>query len=153
MRAGLVAVAAAAMMVAGCATVRDSRVNPLNWFGSSQERAIVEAVEKTGRTDGRVRVQELTELHIERATGGVIVRAKGVPLTQGRYHAELSQIPGGDEGELAFEFLIKEPEAEQRASTPISREITVATFVNNYRLETARTITVRAASNARSSNR
>lgn len=42
MRKAVLAGLAAVMVVTGCASVRDSRLNPFNWFGrSKEERAVV----------------------------------------------------------------------------------------------------------------
>lgn len=152
MRKAMLAGLAAAMVVTGCASVRESRLNPFNWFGrSTQERAVAQAAAAVD--GGRVQVDQVTELFIEPTTGGAIVRAKGVPPTQGWYKAELIRETAANEGELVFRFVVKAPQGEMPQGTPMSREITAATFLNDFTLEGVRSITVTGAQNARSTRR
>ena len=87
------------------------------------------------------------------ATGGAIVRAVGVPETQGWYKAELIREDSEKEGEAVFRFVVKKPEGAVLTGTPMSREITAATFLTNFQLESIRTVTVAGAKNARSTRR
>lgn len=152
MRAGLLAAMAAVMVVSACATVRESRLNPLNWFGRS-EAARIEAAPAAVNYGGRIPVADVTELHIEPANGGAIIRAKGVPQTQGWYQGDLVLEPSEREGELSYRFVVQQPEGLQRIGTAVSREVTVATFVSDFRLEGIRQITVAGAQNARTTRR
>ena len=152
MRKAVLAGLAAVMVVGGCATVRESRLNPFNWFGRSQEqRAVAQAAAQID--GGRVQVDQVTELAIEPTVGGAIIRAKGVPATQGWYMAELIREDGQKPEELVFRFVVKRPQGDTRTGTPASREITVAEFVTTQQLEAIRTITVTGAQNARSTRR
>lgn len=155
MRAGMVMAVAAVMMVAGCATVRESRVNPLNWFGSPEAAPVAAApvAGPVGRTDGRVLVPQVTALHIERTTGGAIVRATGVAATQGWYQAALVPAADSTEEALVYEFVVQAPADVTRAGAPQSREIPVATFLRGVQLERLSTITVRGATNGMSTRR
>ncbi len=149
MRAGVLAAMAAVLLVAGCATVRDSRLNPFNWFGRSAETRALAAAPYEGRQP----VQTVTELHVEPATGGAIIRAKGVPPTQGWFEGELVLEASEDPSQLAYRFVLRRPGGPQRAGSAISREVTVATFVSDFKLEGVRNITVTGADNARSTRR
>ena len=155
MRSGVMTAMAAVLVLGACSTVRDSRINPLNWFGASEPRA---AVVETPRgkvvapDGGRIPVAEVTELHVEQATGGAIIRAKGVPPSQGWYKAQLVQESSAD-GEMVFRFVLMQPPAGQRQGTPVSREVTVATFVNDFKLEGVHSITVTGVQSARSLRR
>jgi hypothetical protein len=152
MRKAVLAGLAAVMVVTGCATVRESRLNPFNWFGRSQEqRAVAQAAALVD--GGRVQVDQVTALTVEPTTGGAIVRAVGVPETQGWYKAELIREEGAKEGEAVFRFVVKKPQVDTRSGTPMSREITAATFLTNFQLEGIRQITVTGARNARSTRR
>lgn len=153
MRAGVLAAMTAVMVVSACATVRDSRLNPFNWFGRSQVTRVATPATPAVNYGGRVPVTEVTEMHIEPATGGAIIRAKGVPPTQGWYQADLVLEPGEREDELSYRFVLRQPDAGQRVGTPVSREVTVATFVSDFRLEGIRQITVAGAQNARTTRR
>lgn len=139
------------LVVGACGGVRESRFNPLNWFGRSQRAQAVAAAQLPD--GGRQQVAEVTELHIERATGGAIIRAKGVPVTQGWYKAELVAEDSENPDHLVYRFVVQEPRPPVRQGTPFSREITAATFVNDFRLEGVRRITVTGAGNARTVNR
>ena len=152
MRKAVLAGLAAVMVVTGCASVRDSRFNPFNWFGRSKEERAVAQVAAT-LDGGRVQVAQVTELFVEPTTGGAIVRAKGVPPTQGWYRAELIREETATEGEAVFRFVVKQPQGVAPQGTPFSREVTVATFLNDFALEGIRTITVTGAQNARSTRR
>jgi hypothetical protein len=152
MRKAVLAGLAAAMVVTGCASVRDSRFNPFNWFGRSQEqRAVAQAAAQVD--GGRVQVDQVTELFVEPTSGGAIVRAKGLPPTQGWYKAELIREETDKEGEAVFRFVVKQPQGAPRVGAPVSREITVATFLTDFQLEGIRQITVTGARNARSTRR
>ena len=58
-------------LLSGCATVRESRFNPFNWFGSDEESLSPIDVEN----ERRPLVAEITSLVVERTPGGAIVRA------------------------------------------------------------------------------
>jgi hypothetical protein len=152
MRKAVLAGLAAGMVVTGCASVRDSRLNPFNWFGRSQEeRAVAQAAAVVD--GGRVQVDQVIALTVEPASGGAIVRAVGVPETQGWYKAELIREETEAEGEAVFRFVVKKPEGVALTGTPMSREITAATFLTTFQLESIRTVTVTGARNARSTRR
>ena len=152
MRKAVLAGLAAVMVVSGCASVRESRFNPLNWFGRSQEaRAVAQAAAAVD--GGRVPVDQVIELSVEPTTGGAIVRAKGLPQTQGWYRAELIREEVAKDGEIVFRFVVKKPEGVTPAGTPMSREITAAAFLTDFQLEGVRTITVTGTQNARSTRR
>lgn len=152
MRKTVLASLAAVMVVSGCATVRESRFNPFNWFGrSQQERAVAQAAATVD--GGRTPVDQVTELVVEPTVGGAIIRAKGVPATQGWYKAELIREETDKPEQLVYRFVVKRPQGDPRAGTPMSREITVATFVTTQGLEGIRTITVTGTQNARSTRR
>jgi hypothetical protein len=152
MRKAVLAGLAAVMLVTGCASVRDSRFNPFNWFGASREqRAVAQAAAAVD--GGRVPVDQVTELFVEPTTGGAIVRAKGLPPTQGWYKAELIREAEARPGEIVFRFVVKRPQGTPPQGTPMSREVTVAAFLTSFQLEGVRTITVTGAQNARSTRR
>lgn len=153
MRAGMWVALAAVVAVAGCGTVRNSRLNPVNWFGGSTSNAVVSNDPQVIADDGRLIVAEVTELHVEHTKGGAIIRAVGVPGTQGWYDAELVRQPSA-ENELSYRFVLKPPtDKVQRSGIPRSREVTVATFVNDFALSGITGVTVSGEKNARSTRR
>jgi hypothetical protein len=139
MRKAVLAGLAAMMVVTGCATVRESRLNPFNWFGRSQAERAVAAAEPA-RDGGRVQVDQVTQLFVEPTTGGAIVRAIGVPPTQGWYLRRTD--PRGTDGKARRGLCIPlcaegSRKATRRQGTPMSREVTVATFLNRIASWTA----------------
>lgn len=156
MRSGMMMAMAAVMVVAGCATVRDSRVNPFNWFSAARPTAgaaVSATGTATGRTDGRVLVAQVSSLHIERASGGAILRAVGLPATQGWYQARLTPAADSTPDNLVYDFVLAAPVAVTRAGSPASREIQVATFISEAALEGVRSLTVRGATNGLTTRR
>lgn len=152
MRKGVLATMAAVMVVSGCATVRESRVNPLNWFGRSEAAAPV-AGQSGAKVDDRLQIAEITELSLEQTNAGAILKVTGLPPTQGWYKAQLVLEPIQTEGELVYRFYLEKPAEAERVGTPHSRKITAALFLNEFRLAEISTITVTGMTNSRSIRR
>jgi hypothetical protein len=150
----LIAALAVASILGACASVRDSRINPLNWFGRSTEAQAVAAAAPQEAADPRLPLGQVTALAVEPVPGGAIIRATGLPTTQGHWDVSLVADPR-EEGsrELVYRFLVQPPLVPRPAGTPISREVTAAVFASDFRLEGVSRITVTAAGNARSVNR
>jgi hypothetical protein len=145
----------ATIAVAGCARVRDSKLNPFNWFGRSKAEQTV-VVDSNGiPQDPRPLVQQVTALDVARQPGGAIVRASALPPTQGWWEAEL--LPENDgiavDGVLTYRFVVKQPLEATRSSTPQSRELTAAVYLSDIRLQDVRKIVVQGASNSMSTSR
>lgn len=144
----------AAVAVTGCGRVRDSKLNPFNWFGGSKEEVTVQVVDGVPQ-DPRPLVQQVTALEVARQPGGAIVTATGLPPTQGWFDAAL--VPEGDgsvkDGVLTYRFVVNAPLELRRTSTPQSREVTAAVFLSDIRLQEVRKIVVQGASNSRATSR
>lgn len=153
MRIPLLAALAIGLTLSGCGTVRESRLNPFNWFGGSEEAAPQPTL-PGAPVDRRLLVDSVVGMAVERMPGGVIVRATGLPATQGFWDAELVARPV-EGGEIVYDFRVFPPVTTQAVSTPQSREIEVATFLSDFRLDSEgiRQITVQGATNARTSRR
>jgi hypothetical protein len=149
MNTPLVAALCATMALGACSTISNSRLNPFNWFGGSEETVAL-APEKPA--DSRLLVSQVTAMTLDKMPGGVIVRAVGLPPTQGYWQAELVARPVED-GVLIFDFRVFPPITPQVASTTQSREVTVAAYVSNVKLDLIRQISVQGATNARTSRR
>jgi hypothetical protein len=149
--AGLVLV----MTLTACGRLRESRINPFNWFGRGERVETTDVAAPVKREDGRQLVADVTSLVIERTRGGAIIRATGLPPTQGFWAAELVPIEGSEleSGDLEYEFLIFPPPRPQPASTQRSREITAAAFLTNARLDAIARITVRGTATSQSARR
>lgn len=141
----------ALLVLTSCGRVRDSRLNPFNWFGRSEQTETLQTVQKP--TDQRPLVADVVSMNVEPYSGGAIVRATGISPTQGWWDAELVEVETDEPGHLVLEFRLFPPVAEQGVNTPRSREVTVAMTLSPSRLENISRITVQGASNARTTRR
>lgn len=162
---------AAAGALAGCGA---SRLNPRNWFGRSRETARGEAPaeernpllpeEGEGGIFDNFRqetpyagtpLETVSALVVEPASGGAIIRVRGMAARQDVHDVRL--VPDTPEGEpvsgvLGYELRGVLPE-EPAPGAGRPREVQAAVFVSSKTLETVREIRVRAAQNARVSRR
>lgn len=152
MRLPLIAALCLALALPACGGFRDSRLNPLNWFGRAQETEQV-ALTEAEKADPRLLVERVVSLDVEPLPTGVIVRAKGLPPTQGWWEAELVARPVDENGVLVYEFRIFPPLERTDANTPRSREVTVAASLSNVKLAGISRIVVQGEGNALSSAR
>ena len=143
----------ATMAVTGCARIRDSKLNPFNWFGRSKSEP-VQVVDGVPQ-DPRPLVQQVTALDVARQPGGAIIHAAGLPPTQGWWQADLLPVNDGvaEDGTLTYRFVVSQPLEPRRVSTPQSREVTAAVFLSEMRLQEVSRIVVQGASNSRSVSR
>jgi hypothetical protein len=139
------------VLLLGCGGFRDSRLNPLNWFGRSEPRAAVVVEPVAG--DQRPLVAAVLSMSVEPMPGGAIVRARGETPTQGWWSAELVPLDIGDDGVLVYEFRLEPPVGQTDVNTPQSRQVDVAIFISDVRLERLNEIIVQGSTNARSARR
>ena len=151
MRLSIITVLVLAMALPGCARLRESRFNPLNWFGNAREAAVTDLYVRP--EDPRALVAQVTDMKVEPYPGGAIVRATGVPPTQGYWEAELVAQPLDEQGRLVFEFRVYPPLIPAAAGTPYSRQITVAVALSDIKLQGVSAIVVQGAANALSAGR
>ncbi len=151
----LLASAVVVFSLSGCDSVRESRVNPFNWFGQSQEETLAPRTGWRRELDNRALVAQVSDMAVERFPGGAIIRAEGITPTQGWWDAELVAENDGRpvDGVLTYDFRIAAPRTETRVSTPQSRSVSAAVRISDRRLEGVRMIVVRGAENARSVRR
>jgi len=170
---------AAAGALAGCGGFRDSRINPRNWFGRSQSRRRADAAadpdanplipeqgEDVGLFDAirnRRRnapypgtlVAQVADLAVERATGGAIIRVRGLAAQQEVHDVRL--VPDEPDGEPVSGVLGYELRAVHAplsaGSVARRREVQVAVFVSDKTLKDVREIRVRGVQNERVSRR
>lgn len=145
-----------------CGRVRDSRLNPFNWFGQSrsEEPTLAPAEGYQANVDTRPVVDQVTALQVDRVPGGALVTATGLPQTQGHWAAALiaeatgpSGRPLRDGATLGFEFRVAPPETPTRSGPPQSRELTATVYLTDQDLTGVRTITVKGLRNQRSARR
>jgi hypothetical protein len=135
----------------GCGGFRDSKLNPFNWFKSSEPRETI--VLPADRVDQRALVDAVLTMSVEPIPGGAIVRATGQTPTQGWWQAELVPLPVDQNGTLVYEFRLLPPITPTDVNTPRSREVEVAIYISDIRLDPVREIVVQGAGNARSARR
>jgi hypothetical protein len=141
-------------LVVGCG---DSGLSPTTWFGRDHVQK-VRLIPKGGfpqDEDDRGRVDQVTELAVEPAIGGGVVRATGIPPVQGYWDAELVSTDNLEpvDGVLTLEFRIRPPEQPTLIGPPRSREVTAAIFVSRQKLDRTREIRVLGAGTSRSVRR
>jgi hypothetical protein len=144
------------LALAGCGGLRDSKLNPLNWFGRSQPKAQTLTVDgSSAPVDNRANVTQVTSLEVESIPEGAIVRASGLPPTQGFWDAELVAENDGYpvDGVLTYRFVVAEPPGPRRSGTPQSREVTAADYLSNIDLSEITEIVVLGSENSRSTRR
>jgi hypothetical protein len=126
-------------------------VNPANWFGKSEPVETI--VLPAEGVDPRPLVETVLSLAVEPVPGGAVVRARGQTPTQGWWDAEQVPLDIDDTGALVYEFRIVAPITPAAVSTPQSRQVDVAIFVSDIKLDQVREIVVQGANNARSARR
>ena len=140
-----------AVAVAGCGKVRQSRLNPFNWFRKSKPR---ETIALPGaETDPRPLVDTVLSMAVEPIPGAAVVRARGVTPTQGWWDAELVKRDVEEPGVLVYEFRLQPPAEPTDVNTQQSREIDVAIYLSDVKLDGVHEIVVQGAKNARSARR
>ncbi|WP_146591987.1 hypothetical protein [Puniceibacterium confluentis] len=148
-----------AVLLSGCATVRDSRVNPFNWFGGgpSQQDAVLNPGDaanpliparrrnllglrkEAGPYQGRP-IAEISELLVERRSGGAIIRASGVADRLGPFDVRLIPLPD-ENGTLSYTLSALQA-AGPRDTSPWSRTVTVALWLTEQELTGINTVRV-----------
>ncbi|MCM2561341.1 DUF1131 domain-containing protein [Lutimaribacter sp. EGI FJ00015] len=167
MRKPLVALLALTLTLtlSACGTVRESRLNPFNWFGASRE-VPAQAQESTNPLIPQRRnllrrpeaefvgtpLEQVTALSIERVSDGAIVRVQGMAQRADAYDIRLVPQPTERADELHFELQGAFPEMT-RSTARLPRPVTVAEHLTTQDLAGIRRIRVSAASNARETRR
>ncbi|MBT8154595.1 hypothetical protein KMP13_11935 [Epibacterium ulvae] len=158
-----------AMLLSSCGAIRDSKVNPRNWFGRSDEvRLEVEAetvnplipidekvdlVRKAEAEETRVLLDTVTELRVERTSTGAIIYATGLPSRQGAFDVALRPNEEAEDGVLELEFVVNYPEFATQRGSEFSRTVRAAHSLSNGDLRDVRLIRVLATENARETRR
>jgi len=139
--------------LAGCST----GWNPMNWFKSSRVETIA-LIPEGGFPedfDGRGIVTSVASMEVLRAAGGAIIKATGLPPHQGYWDAEL--VPENDEypvnGVLTYVFRISEPRNPAGSANAYARQVHVAHFISEVRLQDVRQIRVLGDENSRIARR
>ncbi|WP_375256927.1 hypothetical protein [Citreimonas sp.] len=154
----------AAMVLGGCAGLRESRVNPFNWFGRAEPVAVAtDATEAANPLIPRRRasifrcdepvvyagqpVMRIEDLAVERRPGGAIVRATGVAERLGPWAVRLVPVADLPEaGVLSFELRARLQPAP--VGTELARTLTAAVDLSDQQLAGVTQIRVVGATNA-----
>lgn len=174
MRIPLFALMIASLALGACGFVRDSAINPANWFGRSTSVAVQAAdttavnpliPTRTGlfaRRDAAEAIyngepfDEITSLTIERVQGGAIIRATGLAARQGVYSVRLTpetedETPVG--GVLTYRLEGVAPDQATPVGGRATREVTAARKITDQMLAGVRTIRVEGLRNAQVARR
>ena len=148
MKIPLLAALTLVIALGGCA----SRWNPMNWAGSNSTPDTLEPEEgyAAATVDTRPLVAQVTGLTIDQAPGGVIVRATGLPATQGYWNVALLPQGPAESCTMTYRFVAVPPGRPVPAGSAAAREVTAARFLNAYQLESIRHIVVVGETNQRS---
>ncbi|WP_237072765.1 hypothetical protein [Pseudaestuariivita rosea] len=153
MRASVFAILSLSLVLAGCATVRESRINPMNWFGNTQDETMDQTAQAEVPQDPRPLVNQIVSLQVDRAPGGAVIRAVGLPPTQGYFAGELIPRQTIQDGVLTYDFRVVPPIERAAVGTQASREVVVGRFVTDQRLAGVRVIRVVGQQNAQTARR
>jgi hypothetical protein len=144
-------------VLADCARLKDSKLNPFNWFKRSEqvEQTLIPPEALAARFDYRDVVDQVLSMSVEQTPGGAILRATGLPPVQGYFDGELVLQPVTEEtqGVLVYQFKVHAPYTTTRVSTERSRIVVVALNLTAQKLEGVREIRVEGIRNARSVRR
>ncbi|WP_298863782.1 hypothetical protein [uncultured Sulfitobacter sp.] len=169
MRISLTVLLVASMGLGACGIVRDSALNPSNWFGRSASVPVDTASDEpvnpliptqSGLFQKRraanalyigTPFDEIVDLTVERTPGGALVRATGRAARQGTYSVQLT--PANEDaapvnGVLTFRLEGIAP-TNTAVGTPPTREVTAARNLTVQDLRGVRTIRVEGLRNAR----
>jgi len=160
----------AMLVLASCGGVRDSRLNPFNWFGQSsavpvaaegqavnplipRRNALVSRRSAEIAYAGRP-IQDITELNVIRRPGGALVQVTGVADRIGTFDARLiASEAASTDSVLTFSFEVIHPSVRSTGGGVAVREVSAATFLSDQDLRGIDAIRVVAANSARSARR
>ncbi|MEY8799745.1 hypothetical protein AB9K35_05420 [Leisingera sp. XS_AS12] len=168
MQKPLVLTLAGALVLAGCGW-KESRINPVNWFGRSEPVEVVaaegtnplipEESRKRGvfsrpeAVDRSVLANQITDLQIEPTPTGAIIRATAVTSRQGAYDVELRRAGEATDGVLTLEFRVTFPQGPTPVGPAATRTVHAARSLSSQELAAIRIVRVNGATNARESRR
>lgn len=174
MRISLSVLLIASLSLGACGYVRDSALNPSNWFGRSTSVPIEGAdttpvnpliPRKSGlfarrgadeETYAGRPFDEIVTLKVERVPGGAVIRATGRADRQGIYAVQLTPITEDEtpiKGVLTYRLEGIKPERNTAVGTAPTREVTAARKLTDQELRGVRTIRVEGVRNARVARR
>lgn len=141
--------------LAACGRVRESRLNPRNWFGGSREEERPDLGPTLDTNDNRALIAVVSEMAIEPTSSGAIVRAEGMTETPGWWDVDLVADNAGRpiDGVLTLRFVGSPPRTPVTATGDAARHVVAAYAVPQTTLEVLSAIVVVAETNSRRSRR
>ena len=151
MKTPVLALICAALVLAGCGNIRESRINPRNWFGESRQAERPDLGQTSDVIDNRPLVPEVSSLAVERTSSGAIIRADAVMPSVGWWDPELLAENFGRpvDGVLTLRFVAAAPREAVPAASAAARTITAVHAINQADLDTIAEIVVTGEANAR----
>jgi hypothetical protein len=141
-------------VLSGCGGFSQSSLNPFTWFGDGSDAPdTLVPVEQVLFTDSRPLVPEVARVEVDPTPGGIILRAVGLPPTEGFWDGELiveNANPTPVDGVLSFQFRIQQPPFTSTPGTPRSREVFVGRFITWQELDGVTSLRVVGERNERS---
>ena len=141
--------------LAACGRMRESRMNPRNWFGGSREEERPDLGPTLEDNDNRALVATVTEMAVEPTSSGAIVRAEGMTTAAGWWDVDLVAENAGRpvDGVLTLRFVGAPPRTPVAAGGDAARRVVAAYAVPMTTLEVLTAIVVVAETNSRRSRR
>jgi len=161
MRKFMAVLVISSVALTGCGRLRDSKVNPANWFGTRSPRPVATAPgepteinplipqqttvfrrDKSEKYIGTP-VANVISMSIEKLPTGAILHVIGISQLQGAYNVRLTSDSKGDpvNGVLTFKLKAIQP-LDQAQGPQQARTLHVARFVSNGDLERASVIQI-----------
>lgn len=169
MRKPVMLLIVAAMVLTGCATISESRFNPINWFGQSRSEPVTTEAGETnpliprrrasiffGERDAAYRgrpVGEVSELLVERRPGGAIIRVEGIADRVGPFDVRLTRDEAESDAQTLTLTLRALQQAGPRNTGPLARRVMAAVWITDQDLRGIRTIRVKGERNIRTVRR
>ena len=150
------------MLVTGCASIKESRINPLNWFGKSEPVTVLN--DGTAATvlpslaprkgypnfvDTRPLAPVISDVNVVKSASGAIITATATLPTLGYFDAELVRVASADASVAAYEFRLRPPTSAAPTGTAAQRRTTAAKPLSNEDPAGIRTIPIKGAAGAR----
>lgn len=154
MRTKYITLSVMALALTGCG-IGDSALNPFRWLSQEEPVERLSEVDIAPLIEDRPLVQSVDALVSERLPGGIIIRATGLPPSQGWFDAQLVREVSAATGTgvIVYSFRARPPEEKTRVSTKQSRELVAGAYLSDIELAGITSIRVLSASNARTVGR
>jgi hypothetical protein len=173
MRFAILFLMVSGLTLSGCGGFRDSRANPVNWFGGSnvekrsapvenetvnplipeQSTSIFRRKSKEAPYEGTL-LYAIEDVAVERTVGGAIIQATGFSLRQGAYDVRLIPENGGAPVDGVLTYAMR---AVQFANTPQgpqrTRLVRAGVFLTDKTLSSVRSVRILGQTNVATTRR